>query len=1021
MSNNSNNFSSLLDEISSLSKNDIGNFMIHNTKFSEILEETSTFKSRTDSNADLELNASVKDLNNEHIRNKTTFNFDFNKGTFKTHLLGIEEKSEEKDNDDSIKEKDDNNEKGYNNNNGSSNDKSTNSPNEENAKPNNNNNNFNVSNLDNNDSIRISKYTMNIAVSNTKIDFINTILRTFYNIPFTNNATNGILNINIKSIPSIPSIQENYEKSIEKLELSNLKREFTLNDDSVISLTAFHYKIEEESKIGDKVNDINYIIAGTQKGNIIIAAAFNSKSEFKTKIIQNPFESKIKGPITNSLKALSYKNGYLICGYSNGGIAIYSLDLKGNIKKVDLCKNFTTNAIIEIKQFDVDAKKTIGFYFIDVSGSVYRCIIKIGVFKNKGDYNEILSNKDNPYYSISVLKENNKIITIGNLDGIRVFEVQDDNTVYPLLSIDIKSDSSSFILPTFFFGINQTLYISIDNSISIYKIEEGNIVNQKGSISYENPIIFIGLFNESLVFVIDSEMRISFVNYEQNQYINSICHVNTSNLFTTKNVYHQKMQKYISSFHNSIVCAEKSNCIFIYETNEWHSIRNLKLENYIEYILDSMANSGAKWRLVFQILTQIYKKTHPFYKISKEHFNILFHTISNKFSVDTFTPTRDSKFEDYNKNIQVCFEYFINFLFDIDKVSYITTELLILFSSLNKLPMFFNFLEPYILNNKLSDRSISIEFIVSLITTYSNENKKQILSNLLLHFSIEILVSDETIYSKLISNKLYSLLFFVTLHNQTRSYLKPIEITLNELTYLVHDNSNDDNDFPPDNFDFFSDKCVFTKTFIQLQILWYVNELIDKNGSLVINDNHSDGIVSIFLNEHNFSIFCVENNLIPEYFYSIKKIVDNCDNNAKVRKNFISTYNTYTKKHSQTKNITLILFHYYLLVIHISANYFSVDLSNDLKIKAILFLLTYQPNISKSNLVNENEVVFDNICDDLGGSNNENNNELNEENLITVIKGLDSITNDDSAALLKACENTSCLIVKNYIKNLFQM
>ena len=98
-----------------------------------------------------------------------------------------------------------------------------------------------------------------------------------------------------------------------------------------------------------------------------------------------------------------------------------------------------------------------------------------------------------------------------------------------------------------------------------------------------------------------------------------------------------------------------------------------------------------------------------------------------------------------------------------------------------------------------------------------------------------------------------------------------------------------------------------------------------------------------------------------------------------------------------------------------------MDLSNDLKIKAILFLLTYQPNISKSNLVNENEVVFDNICDDLGGSNNDNNNELNEENLITVIKGLDSITNDDSAALLKACENTSCLIVKNYIKNLFQM
>ena len=58
-------------------------------------------------------------------------------------------------------------------------------------------------------------------------------------------------------------------------------------------------------------------------------------------------------------------------------------------------------------------------------------------------------------------------------------------------------------------------------------------------------------------------------------------------------------------------------------------------------------------------------------------------------------------------------------------------------------------------------------------------------------------------------------------------------MSLTLVSYLVYDNSNGDNDFPPDNFDFFSDKCVFTKTFIQLQILWYVNELIDKNGSFV--------------------------------------------------------------------------------------------------------------------------------------------------------------------------------------------
>ena len=98
-------------------------------------------------------------------------------------------------------------------------------------------------------------------------------------------------------------------------------------------------------------------------------------------------------------------------------------------------------------------------------------------------------------------------------------------------------------------------------------------------------------------------------------------------------------------------------------------------------------------------------------------------------------------------------------------------------------------------------------------------------------------------------------------------------------------------------------------------------------------------------------------------------------------------------------------------MIYIAAIYPNVDLSNDLKIKAIIFLLSY-------HRFNESELVFDNIADALSGESPDSNN-VNEDNMIKVIKGLDSITNDDSTAMLNACENSSCFMVRNFIKDLF--
>ena len=163
-----NKSSSLLDELSSLSKNDIGNFMLNNTRFSDILIDKSKEFNHTASCSNIVNNTKNRlnedDIKEEmHIRGKTTFNFDFNEGTFKTSLNGIEEQSEDK---------------------GSVNNDDFNSDNiTTNISPEENNDNKSKSthtiNLDNNNSFRISKQNTinnNSAVTNTKIDFAISLL-----------------------------------------------------------------------------------------------------------------------------------------------------------------------------------------------------------------------------------------------------------------------------------------------------------------------------------------------------------------------------------------------------------------------------------------------------------------------------------------------------------------------------------------------------------------------------------------------------------------------------------------------------------------------------------------------------------------------------------------------------------------------------------------------------------------------------------------------------------------------------
>lgn len=963
-----NKSSSLLDEITSLSKNDINNFMLHNTKFSDILMDKPEMLNHTVSCSNIVNNKKNRlndDIINEemHMRGKTTFNFDFNQGTFKTSLNGIEEQIEDK---------------------GSVNEDDINSDNiTTNISPEENNDNKSKSNhtinLDNNNSFRISKHTTinyNSTATNTKIDFVIALLKPFYAAAFDDNVTQCTSNRS--------TTDEDYSLSLTKENIIVLSNE----EISTMCIAL----IENET----------FIIGGTDKGALIVI-------EMSNKEIINRVNSPIDNNnlLSSMIKAICYYNKYIVCGFSNGFIVLYSIDIKGNVKKIEMIKNITTNAIISLKLFKVSDKKSIGIYIIDAIGNIFRCIVKRSLFKTKYETKTIITDNEYPYYDIDVMIENENIIAISNLKQFEVIDI--DNITEPIMHINTNDNADKYsivYLPSFFFSHNRTLYITVNNIMFIYKISKENTSILISSISYENPIIDIGLFSAEVVYVVDSEMKISLADYSNRTYLNDLLQLENE-LNSTNSIYHPKQQKFIKRYNNGVICKYKSirqndNCMFVFDIKRnIIKIGNVSVEEYIDKLINN--ESELKWKKSFDILIDIYNGVHPIYKVDSDLYEGIFNHISMKFVTDVFTSKSRISIHDYNKNLETKCNSFVYYLIKINHIDYIMKELLNYLSSINKQNVLFSLLEPYILTNNFRMNTITSSFITEMIQTYSQMNKRQIVCNLLLHLDMGIIISDESIYLKVISCKLYPLLLFISLHNKGRNFMKPIEIMLNELNY-----NNSDVDLL-NEFDFNNDSKVYTKPFIILTIIWYINEILEKSNTMADEDNQK--IIDLMQSEKIFNCFCINNDFINEYFYLIRKIIDKGDTTAKLKRSIVSLINSYLTKNTNDNKVTQIYYSFYILVIYIAATYTNVDLSNDIKIKSIVFLLSY-------HRFNESELVFDNIADALSGESPDSNN-LNEDNMIKVIKGLDSITNDDSNAMLNACETSSCFMVRNFIKDLF--
>ncbi len=1108
----------ILEEISRLSNADISNFMIDTTSFGDLISNIKTTPSQ------------IKTQNFSKSKNRTSFNFDFTKGTMITTLFNEndiinEEDDYEEDNNNNnknkkgkykkkrtksqnfqpsnlfndiiIHENEENDksihERNYlyddfsdesdaeefdlskkykfnkNNNEAYKNEKKD-FLNEENKKFKNENNNnllyesnlsiFNNDTINNNSisfnqslSLKMEKNeNQNVILENEKeneikvkfetnnlIDIIEKNQRKFYN---------GIINKNLKE-----KIKEiNKEKKEENKE--NLYTYDIIQISKIYNLTEIS---NQENITAMTIDNDNLIYCGTSKGKIIIYY-LNDLNDLKVKeIINNPFE-KLLLSCTTSIYCISVINEYLVCGYSNGYITLYYK--KNKIKLLKEIKNITSESIIDIKIYE--GKNKVNIYSSDIIGNIYKTKIKYGWFKDNIVNNLIISNDNNnndkgvkndnkknsnifnPYYLIEINPNNNKIIGIVNKIGFYLYKIKKNKPI-KLFNYLIKKEF--YYLPNFFFGENTSsykLFLSIDNTIYIYSIENDEKIIFESFFNFNLPIAKIGLFISNLIYIFDKSQNITILNYTSNktldlnfQYGNNTINILNKDLdlFVNQVIYNKQTRNFYPTYNNSL-CSSNNGIILINGNNKIQFIDIINPKDCIMKILNDP--NHLKWKILFNLCIQIYNNKHALFRLSEiDNYKKVFIDISVNF-LNLLLPNL-CILEGKNKEmIKKEIEYFVYFLFKVKLIKFIIYEdskgMFNLFEKFNLQKLFFELLEPYIISDKLKSEKIPKIFLINMIDEYIKNNNKEWLCQLLIHLNISLLDknnniennNNENIYDKIIKNNLFDVEIFLVneklkkneeikknednVQNKIDENNKEINqniiildlyepINLMKNYILSKKDEKEEEDSKINDNTLYDDKLVYSNNYIRLKILWYINDLIEnkihknneENYKFFIND-----VIKFLCSKEGFDLFNLLNNSFSnEFFYTIEKIILN-KKIGKRKDNIIDELYNWVNQSKKGEN------EFYNFIINVIYNS-KIEVKNTIKFNTILYFMDFK---------NEKEITESCI---------KKENEKFEEKLIKVLSSIESITLEENNILIelsKKCENKYENLYK-YIKDNF--
>ena len=815
-----------------------------------------------------------------------------------------------------------------------------------------------------------------------------------------------------------------------------------------------------------------FLYCGEEKGNLLI---YSIKDEKLVKQLENPFSFESKNnkqyPCINSINA---DDQYIIVGYQKGKFALFLKNEKKPIKTkiYDAFQEISQHNIIEIKIYS-KKKNSILIYSCDDQENIFRTkIIKNKIFKNKVYTTRITgglkkAKKKEPYYYLEINPFWYKCIGVVNNRGVNIYIIKKGkkDIIFTWNNLD---EDNSFL--SFFFSPKKEeknkFFISNMNRINIYEINNDyNGVAQQNVILLEKNIIKIGYFINDLLYVFDQRNIIKLIDYnnpknnDNNDYgFYDTITINNNNIEILKDKDMENYKFLIN--YNKFLCV-KDGSIFLYNKNNILYLQPISLYDGVTNIYNSIFTTQnlEKWDILFRIGIDIYNKNHPLWKIDKmPKFQELFMNFSQSFLsllIIQIGNNDENKNYDIDKNINK-FNELISFLVKVKFYNFLTNEknLYSIFLNSNIEDLYFYLLEPYIIeDNFMNQENIPISFISNLMDIYLNKKNKESkyikvnkswLSELLVHFDIKKYIEKKNngLLENIRENYLINtIIYFILNYNSNEvmsnnliDYTTPLNLLIRLLKLnikkeqkLKNNNENDkkdDNKIDVDlkNEDLFvkenryNDEIMFSTEYIRIKIIWYIYKIL-KNKILDVNEKGNEIKKSLFIKEilkipldeelFNNIVFDSFNNdenkkccfLDREIVYILQIIFENeiISKNTDFSKEEIFQKLINLFKNRKESQISL-----NLLLVKSIINDKGIELSNEIKLNLVLFFM--ENNCSNSDIYPEiKEIQF-------------------QDNLIEILKLIDSYTFDDSEKLIKLvdiCENNYSKLV-SYIKTNFK-
>ena len=890
------------------------------------------------------------------------------------------------------------------------------------------------------------------------IEFIN-YMETFY-IESTMNKN--------KSIFKLSNISENIKKKPTILKFPNkqsLTKKIYNESTPIYSITAKYDLIFTGDSMGkikmfscEKENEITSFI-NKELDNIKVLCM--DISDDKTTLLAGYSNGYIIlwdikfGKIKKSLKK-EHKNGIICAKFLNSDISvteIISSDLNGEVNKIILTQNFL---YLNVKNENIIYYKTTPFYQIDIL-KLHNDELNYECFNNKNP--EIISLASTECVIIFQLIP--KIIQLHKIHRPLYFSksyIPDISFGYGYIPRNeptkrlnpIKENEENSIkkLNNLDLNIQQRLFsISWEKVVYIYIFKINKITGFEdvilvGHYVNSSQILRMGFLSNSIFFIYDMYKSLKVLNtglltpgniYVTNDFIvmpqinkkikpelNDI-KMDDQFLFQSfiKDLSEKKKEKILPTYNNyfinqwkTIYILTKKHFLFGEILNWEQSINNLREEGELIEALSLGINIYlGKNNNIFSDIPNDEKERKI--KVGSVLKGMILYYCKN--NIDS---------NDINNCLDICIEFCIL----INDVDYLINEVKPIFDNRDFTDLFFQKLEPFILNDNMKNQKISYETLMIIIDYYKKKNNFETLGLILNHLNLTSFDSNKML-NLFVEFKLITPLIYVYMNNKDENYFEPIikiyDIFLNSKEienekFISYENALN-------NFSLLD--IENSKQYIGDKLLWYINLCINgykyptqekisiNKYEILIKDIFLWMIkkdnLSILLNFDSLSVFSIierlfniTNNFSSPYNidFEEKKFEGIIYNNEQIKESNVYIFINVIIEIVESLNVFSIKLDLYNFIAQIAIQLDELD--KNIIIKTIKFLISIESQLDTY----KNEKDF-------FGFRNKN---LSDDDIIKTSKTINQMINhskslfneNDYEDLIKSTDNTSFILVK---------